>query len=228
MMQRDTSVLQLVTNTGYTSLHFACQSTLPDETLVYMANRWPVSCLSLPPSAAYLCPMTLLSINSGRLQIIDAIASTTNQAACAMIECALFRARGTIPSVVIDHLGQGLVTSILDMSLDTLRDSNTSSLALIGTVRPHLEPELIKNLVRNDALREWVKEDHVQRLICGIVRMNRFGRDYVVQTSRNDEEKGVQVLESAYFNVDCVLPHFRESPCLLEKPTSRKRKRPST
>jgi hypothetical protein len=59
--------------------------------------------------------------------------------------------------------------------------------------------------------------------------MNRSGRDYVVQTTRNDKEKGVRVLESAYYNVDCLFLHFRESPCLWksQQVASKSVRRPS-
>jgi hypothetical protein len=49
-----------------------------------------------------------------------------------------------------------------------------------------------------------------------------------MQTSRDDKEKGVRVLESVHDNVECLFLHFRESPRLWEKPTRRKRKLPST
>jgi hypothetical protein len=228
LMQRDPNSLQFVTNKGSTVLHFACDNiALPDETLLGMANRWPVSCifstkigLPLPHDRAVAKERPAL--------VIDAIATTTNQAACAMIECALFAARSTTPTTVIDHLEQALVASIPGLTLATLRDGNTSSLALVTTILPHLEPAFVKALVQNDALREWMKEEHVQRLINGIVRMNRAGRDYVMQTSRDDKEKGVRVLESVHDNVECLFLHFRESPRLWEKLSpNRKRKRSS-
>jgi hypothetical protein len=67
----------------------------------------------------------------------------------------------------------------------------------------------------------WVKEERVQRLICGDVRMNRTGRDHVMQTSRKVKEKWVLVLSSVTDNVDCLFLHLRESLRLWEKPTSR-------
>jgi hypothetical protein len=111
------------------------------------------------------------------------------------------------------------VSSIPGLILDTLRDGTTSSIAIIGTVRPHLEPELIKNLVRNDALREWMKEDPVQRHICGIVRMNIAGRSYL-RSDSNNKAKGVRVLESVNDTVDCRFLHLRENPCVCDRPTT--------
>jgi ankyrin repeat protein len=184
VIQRDNALLQYVNNFGCTALYYACNSdTLPDEMVLDMANRWPVS--SIVSAKKYL-PLPYdraVAVERPTTSVIDAIASTTIQAACAMLECALFSARSTAHSTVIDHLELALVTAIQNLSLDTLRDGNTSSLALIETVRPHfLEPELIQTLVHNDSLREWMKAEHVQRLINGLVRMNRAGRDYVMQT----------------------------------------------
>jgi ankyrin repeat protein len=216
LIQRDPTQLEYVTNKGSTVLRFACtNNALPDETLLGMANRWSVSSIFSAKIGLPL-PYELVVAKQRSALVIGAFASTINQATCAMIECALFSAKSTTPSDVIDHLERALVT-IPGLTLDTLRDGTTSSLALVGTVRPYLGLAFIKTLVQNDALQEWMKEEHVQRLVSGIVRMHRAGRDYIMRTSWNDTEKGVRVLDSVNDNVDCLFLHFRESPRLFLK-----------
>jgi hypothetical protein len=103
-----------------------------------MANRWPVSCifaskegLSLPYDRAVAKQRSAL--------VVDVIASITNQAACAMVECALFSVSSTTPPAAIAHLEPSLVAAVPNLSLDKLHNGAMSSLALIQTARPHLE-----------------------------------------------------------------------------------------
>jgi hypothetical protein len=116
IMQIDSASLQAVNIKGHTARHEACKSTLPDDTLLDMATRWPVSCIFAAKNGRPL-PYDRLDASTRPIAIIDVIGSTTNKASCAMLECLLFGVRSTTPSVVIDHLEQALVSSIPGLSL---------------------------------------------------------------------------------------------------------------
>jgi hypothetical protein len=62
-------------------------------------------------------------------------------------ECTLLNAKCATPPGVTGHLEQALATANPDLDLDLLRDG-ISSLALMETLRPDLEPEWINKASR--------------------------------------------------------------------------------
>jgi hypothetical protein len=214
LLDRGPENAQVLTNDWFlTVLHLACKGNYPIEILRCLFNLWPVAALvranvflwrdeedhqMLP----YHC-----TLEKEKQDAVEIMTEATKDTACALIECVLGATgnRSAIPVVVIDHLYETLETAIPGFGT-----SQVIGLALKQTLRPHLTPDLVWKLVDHDNLQELLKEeDHIQSLICGLVRLNKAGRDYVTEDPSN-MLRGVRVLESIS-DMDCFYLHLREN-----------------
>jgi hypothetical protein len=76
-------------------------------------------------------------------------------------------------------------------------------------------PDLVRELVDHNELQTLLKEDEdLSSLICGLVRMNKSGRNYFLEDS-GDRLQGLIVLESVSNNFDCLFIHLRENSMAL-------------
>jgi hypothetical protein len=90
----------------------------------------------------------------------------------------------------------------------------------VDKVRPHLTPDLVRNLVNNDELQQLLLVDKdLQSLIDGLGRMNMAGRNYI-QVEPSNILQGVRVLDAISDNVDCLLGHLRENSSFFERESS--------
>jgi hypothetical protein len=105
---------------------------------------------------------------------------------------------------------RGFVTALNIPGLD----ASASGVALTETVLPHLIIDLVRDLVNNDDLQEQLKDKDLQSLLCGLVRMNKAGRNYI-QGDPSNTIKGLIVLNSIVHNVDCMFVHMRENVSLM-------------
>jgi ankyrin repeat protein len=220
LMEREPRLLRLVNKEGRTALHIACNSNVSAKTLCIMIRHWPVACLLLgnfdndDSDDESIEQMLLPYDHTGSLEEptwddVDLMADATNETVCALMECAL-DSRGTMPPTVVNHLRETIETAISDFQV------SNSGVALADSIRPHLEPDLVRELVDNNELQDLLKEDRdLQSLICGLVNMNKSGRNYF-QEDPSDKLKGVWVLESASCNVDCIFLHLQENYSLCE------------
>jgi hypothetical protein len=116
----------------------------------------------------------------------------------------IMNARGGLPEHVIQHVRKTEAAAIPSFQ------ASASSVVLTGSIRPHLEPELVQTLVGENYLQSLLREEHYHNLICGLVCMNKTGRAYL-KASPGDKEKGIHVLESVSDNIDCLFLHLREN-----------------
>jgi hypothetical protein len=241
LIKRDPSLLRLTNNMMQTALHKALKPTLscrtplvPLETLRLMVDRWPIQCLilgtlrncdfmdcgetrSLQPLLPYeqpLLPYECAEEGVREDDVLDFLEEATNETICALLECGLSSRAVAMPTTVTDHLRETIVNAIPNF------DVSTSGVALTETVRPHLGPDLARQLVDHDELQTLLREDQdLQNLICGLMRVNKSGRRYF-QKDPSDKLKGVRVLEAAFSNVDCLFLHLRENYALCMRDRS--------
>jgi hypothetical protein len=142
--------------------------------------------------------------------VVELMAEATNNTMCALLECALCK-RGALPETVTNHLRQTLGAVVPNF------EASASGPVLAARLRPHLGPELVHELVDNEQLQGLLKDDdHLPSLICGLVRMNKSGREYILEDPSN-VPKGLCVLESASGMVDSLFIHLRENATLCSR-----------
>jgi hypothetical protein len=140
--------------------------------------------------------------------VVDLMADATNETVCALMESA-FSSRGTMPDSVTNHLREAIVDAIPNFQ------ASTSGVVLSEAIRPRLGPDLVRELVDHNELQTLLKEDEdLSSLICGLVRMNKSGRNYFLEDS-GDILQGLFVLESVSYNFDCLFIHLRENSMAL-------------
>jgi hypothetical protein len=202
-------------NDGYTVLHCACYGDTPVANIRQLFHIWPVASLFLASVFSSRDhehrPMLPCGgpVDRRRTQeVIDFIAEATKDTFCALIEYAL--CAYTSMSVAERDRLRNFITALNIPGLDT----SASGVALSETVLPHLTTDLIHNLVNNDDLQEQLKDKDLQSLLCGLVRMNKAGRNYI-QGDPSNTIKGLVVLNSIAHNVDCMFVHMRENVSLM-------------
>jgi hypothetical protein len=225
LVGRGPEAVEILNVNGETVLHCACIGSEP-ESIRFVFDLWPVAALLLArvliirwdtgirhDTERMMLPHCAASnaVNAVNQDVIDTIADLTKDAACTMIEYSL----STHTSMPAELVGR-----FLDM-LTALNipgfDATASGPALADTLRPHLDPDLISDLVDNDNVQQLLKKDkRVQNLISGLIRMNRSGRNYV-QEEPSNTLRGISVLESISDNVECLFVHLRENALLTQR-----------
>jgi hypothetical protein len=219
--------LDIVDNSGQTSLHGACRSDVPVATLRVMINHAPATCLVLEEIFGadaltltlddeedhYVLPLDWALYKEGEANALEREATTlelllnaSKDAVCAMMECA-FISRITMLTTVTNH-----VRATITRAMPAFNENSLMTLA----VHDHLDPDLIMTLVNNEDLQELLKTDKAYHtLIAGLVHMNKSGRGKALRDHSN-KCAGVSVLNSTADNADCLYLHLRESPSLCD------------
>jgi ankyrin repeat protein len=235
LLERGPRAVEMLDNQGATVLHCACFEGASITSILLLLNQWHFASILLASvwsrgnheSRTKMLPHDCAVDRDGAE--VDVIAQSTKDTACALIEYSL-SARTSMPATLTDHV-RNFVTALNIPGFN----ASASGVALRQTLSPHLTPDLVHNLVDNDALQQQLKNDKdLQSLIGGLVRMNKSGRNYV-QAESSNAMKGLAVLNSVSNNVDCFFIHLRENVSLMRnrkkpptgtagKPGSRKRK----
>jgi hypothetical protein len=90
---------------------------------------------------------------------------------------------------VVNHFRDGIADVIPDFG-DL---SSCGGVVLTERLRPHVDPDMVRELVKKRELQDLLKVKDYQSLSCGLVRMNKSGRNYFLQDP-GDKVKGVRVL----------------------------------
>jgi hypothetical protein len=224
LVERGPGAVEVVTNRGTTVLHGAYIGDVSIVSIRHLCSVWPAAALVI----ATLCstrdrvhrpmlPHDRAVDRDGAEEVIDFLAQATTDTACALIEYSLC-AHTSMPATLTEHV-RSYVTALNIPGFD----ASASGVALKQTLSPHLTPDLVHDLVDNDALQEQLKNDKdLQSLIGGLVLMNKAGRNYV-QAESSNAIKGLAVLNSVSNNVDCTFIHLRENVSLM-----RNQKKPAT
>ena len=107
-------------------------------------------------------------------------------------EAVLFHVAGLTDA----YAGQNLWSGRFDRNLDDVLN---------------VQDELMRSIVDNEDLQSLLRTDKsLQDVVCGLVSMNRYGRDYLLDdaTSLGD---GIHILHLVHDSVDCLMIHLREN-----------------
>jgi hypothetical protein len=204
-------------------LDACCENALPlDTTVRYIYEQYEVACLILASVQPYLRIQDWLPYEFCRYRyesnppfmgwdqeepldalLLDTMAGWTLDTAFGLIEC-VYCSFCTITSAHVREF-------ITALRIPDFFDETASGVAEQQSIRPYMRVDMVHDLVNDEHIQEFIlKDEFVANLIGGLIRMNRAGRDYVQEESSN-LKKGVLVLESVSYNVECLFLHLREN-----------------
>jgi hypothetical protein len=216
-------VLRKVGKSGLTVLRTACFGRASVMVLCCLVDAFPVACLynvggSTPYHALLHYSPNPENVNQARPeielpQVLGYMKTATIGAICALLDCFHISAF-TIPTDVATYVEE--ILSLVPGLNDLIQKG---SVIPESVIREHMGvgDRALMFLVCNQSLQDLLTKDAAyQDLICGVIRMNQCGRNYIQQEPSN-KLCGVCVLEAALDNVDCLFLHVRESPYLSQR-----------
>jgi ankyrin repeat protein len=210
MIRMYPKALRMLSNGGDTPLQIACCVTNASVELVkLLVAQCPESCLFLDNSNK--SPYDYYAAQRQRsVAIQEFLLEATKDASLALLECVFcYTDVTTIPPDVVAHMKSDVSNVVPDLNEDSFR--NMSVRRLVESIKPHLDQETLRILLRNRGWQSLLQYEDYRDLIRGVYHMNKLVHDV------GNKVQGVRVLETVSDTPACMFLHLRKNPSLCQR-----------